>query len=239
VWLQRSALHLKMGNPDKAAADWERAKKLDPALRLQDRPSFPDPPKPVERKKLTAEEKGRLAAVLAAAQKAWDQDRLEACRTALNEALQIDPTAAAVRTLRARLLGQTLLHQESIDEAAEAIRLDPTDAWAYTARGWARNQLKDHAGAIADYTIALRLDPKNYSTWNQRGRAYYLRGQYHQALADVSESLRLNPGYSMALQNRGASYLHFAEYDKALADYLKVAEARSANTQLRLICAAI
>jgi tetratricopeptide (TPR) repeat protein len=239
IWFQRSALHVKMGNGDKAAADWEKAKGLDPSLQLQNRPAFPDPPKPPERKKLTLEEADALAAALGAAEKAVDESRTADARKAIDEALRLSPTSANAHALHARLLEYTGQNQQALAAANEAIRLDPAQAWAYIARGNAHSHLNDQAAAVADHTIALRLEPKNKAAWNNRGFAYLCRGQYHQALADLNESLRLWPNDAITLANRGSCYLFLGENEKALADYARAAELQPTNGRWLMACAGI
>jgi tetratricopeptide (TPR) repeat protein len=239
VFFQRSAVHAKAGHAEQAAADWALARKLNPAIPDNQRATFPEPPRPPERRKLDDSQRAEFDRVMKAAEAAWRSRQFAKCEKAVEQACDIDPTAAAARSLRARLWGQQGQYEKSVAEASEAIRLDPQDAWAHTARGSSRNTLKDHAGAIADHTTALRLDPGSHSIWNNRALAYLSRGQPHQALADVAEALRLRPNYSLAVQNRGACWLQLGDYPKALADYLIVIDAQPSNAHLRRICAAI
>ena len=242
-WVKRSALHIKMGNSAKAAADWEKAKALDPTLRIESRPVFPDPPTPPQHKKLTDAEAVDLAAALKAAQAAWGHAKYQDYGKAVEKAVQIDPTSAPAREMRARLWTQQARdpedYQKGLKEAEEAIRLDPTSARAYLVRGTARSNLNEPARAIADLTIAIGLDPTLQPAWNNRGWAYLVRGQYHQGLADMTEAIRLKPDSADALANHGLCYLHLGDYKNALADYTRAADTQPTVGRWRLICAAI
>jgi tetratricopeptide (TPR) repeat protein len=239
VWFQRSALYIKMGEAAKATADWEKAHSLDPNLRLEERPAIPDPPKPPERKKLTDAEQSKLATALKAAETAWQFSKLDDCRRAAEEAVQIDPTNAACREMRARVWGAQGRLKEARQEIDEAIRLDGSLAAVYFTRGTIRQKLEDQAGAIADLTIALRLGPSVSLAWNNRGWSYRLRGQYHQAIADLTEAIRLGGWASANYSNRGECYIYLGDYEKALADFEKAAELLPTNARFRLICAAL
>jgi tetratricopeptide (TPR) repeat protein len=239
VYEQRSALHAKMGNAAQEAKDWAEAKRLEPTLRVEDRPVFPDPPKPPERKKLTAAEADALAVALKAAKEAIREHLVEDARKAIEDAIRRDPTCAEAYAARAWLSGQNGQHEQALKAANEAIRLDPNCAVAYIARGSVRTMLDDQAGAIADQTIALQLNPKLPAAWNGRGCAYQRRGQYHQAVADLNEALRLERNDIVYITNRAYSYLFLAEYEKALEDFKKAAQMQSENGQWLRMCAAI
>jgi serine/threonine-protein kinase len=226
IWLLRSALYVKMGDAAKAAADWEQARALNPALRIEDRPVVPDPPKPIQRKKLTADDANALAAAHDAAEKALKENRSADARKYIEAALRLDPTAARTHGQRSWLFRMERQFSQAIEAANEAIRLDPNYVFAYWSRGYSRHELHDQAGAIADYNIALRLDPYYALAWGNRGQHYEERRQYHQARADATEAARLDESW---LGNRGLCNLYLGEYEQALADYCRMAELQPAN----------
>jgi serine/threonine protein kinase/tetratricopeptide (TPR) repeat protein len=219
IFVQRSRVYDKTGDKDRADADWKAAETIAkrPLVRDKER-AFPDPPKPVERKKLTAEESADLGRVLASFDRAWKAGNGPACQKAADESCRIDPTSAAAHSARARYLAITKQLKEALTEANEALRLDPNDAWAYSVRGAAKADAKDYAGSIADQTIAVGLDPSIAQAWDARGYAYLERGQYQQALTDMTEAIRFAPS-ATRYQHRGKCYLHLGEYKKALAEY--------------------
>lgn len=220
VFFQRSAVYSRLGDEDKAAADLARARELSKKdLRPSDRPVFPDPPKPPERKPLTPDEARDLEAALGAFDRASRVGNGEASRQAAEEACRIDPTSAAARSARARIRLLDRQTTEALADAVETLRLDPNDAWAYIVRGAARVQQKDPAAGIADLTIAIRLDPANPFAWINRAWAYRVRGQYHQAIADATEAIQLRPNFDPGYDMRGTCYAHLGEYEKARADY--------------------
>src|SRR5581483_6397286 len=116
VFIQRSAVHARLGDEAKAAADWDRARELAKKdIRPGDRPVIPDPPKPPERKKLTADEAKELERALAAFDRAWAVGNGPGCHKAADEACKIDPTSAAARSARARILAQERRFKEALD----------------------------------------------------------------------------------------------------------------------------
>src|SRR5205085_9544337 len=56
AFANRSAVYAKMGNIEKANADWDEAMRRDPTLREGRRETVDDPPKPPQRKKLSADD---------------------------------------------------------------------------------------------------------------------------------------------------------------------------------------
>jgi tetratricopeptide (TPR) repeat protein len=227
IWLQRSALYVKMGDAARAAADWEQARALNPALRIEDRPVVPDPPKPVQRKKLSPAESAALVVALEEAEKALRENRSADALKSIETAIHLDPAEARPHAQRSWLLHSNGKFKEAIAVANEAIHLDPTYAIAYFWRGHCRGQLADYAGAIADYTIALRLDSQSAQAWGNRCHCYLQRGQYHQAVADATEAARLDETW---LGNRGVAYLYLGEDDKALADFARMADLQPTNS---------
>ena len=237
IFDQRSALHAKLGNKAKERADWATARRLNPKLTLADRVTFPDPPKAVERKKLTPDERAAVDRLFRQAEEALARGDAAGCRAAADEAVRIDPTAAAARALLARALAQLKQFDAAEAAAAQTLRLDPGNAWAYTVRGGVKTDRKQYHAAVAEHTVALRLDDKNYVAWNNRTNEYALLGEYHQALYDIEQCIRLKPDFAHAYANRAGVLLRFGEYRRALADYRVVADAQPKTPRWRLYCA--
>jgi tetratricopeptide (TPR) repeat protein len=237
-YVQRSATYLKLGKADKAAADWETAKKLVPNLPDTARVIIPTPPKPIERKKLTAEEGQAFTRAMKTGETAWSCGQLDASRKAFEEACRVDPTSGVARASLARVLQRQGQSKAAVQDADEALRLEPDLALAYMTRGSARFALKDPAGCIADLSISLRLDPSQSAAWNDRGWAYMTRRNYHQALADLIKAVDL-PGDPSSFTNLGHCYLCLGDNVKALAQYERAARAQPKNARWRLICSVI
>jgi tetratricopeptide (TPR) repeat protein len=235
---QRSAVHFKAGDKEKAAADWARAKELEKSLTENERAIIPVSDTP-ERKKLNAADKQALEKALIEFPKALTNEKADECNRLAELAVRLDSTCAEARSNRARLWIIEGKSKEAIVEATEAIRLDSKQAWAYWARGASKNFEGARAAAVADLTICLERDPSIATAWAERGFAFMERKQFYQSLSDLNEAVKRGAPADLGVANRGSCYLHLGEFEKALADYTTAAEAQPTDPEWRMSLAGI
>ena len=164
---------------------------------------------------------------------------LDPAITGYDEAIQLDPNNAALRTNRGAAYGAKEDYDSAIRDHDEAIRLDPRNAFAYRNRGIAYDGKGDHDRAIEDLDRAIALDPTSASAHLNRAVAYKHKGDVERALQDYSEAIRLAPKDKfdvrtiMAYASRGGVYANrgfqfqregnpiraLEEFDHAIQDY--------------------
>lgn len=155
-----------------------------------------------------------LAATAAPASGQSDDQNVEACVTAGDEAIAgctaaIESGKRDAQSLELMIFSRGLAYSRqnnyarAIADYDEAIRHDPQDADAFYERDNAHFGQNDDAHAIADFSEAIRLDPQNRFAFNNRGNVYYRQNDYTRAIADWSKAIRLDPLYVEAYYHRG------------------------------------
>jgi tetratricopeptide (TPR) repeat protein/serine/threonine protein kinase len=121
---------------------------------------------------------------------------------------------------------------KAVDDCSEAIKLDSKDAHAWNNRGLAYADLRQWDKAVADFSQAIELDSKHAHAWSNRGAVYCDHlGQPAKAVDDFSEAIKLNPKFAEYWYNRGNAYRRLGELDNAAADYSKAIELDSKNAE--------
>ncbi|HYD05218.1 MAG TPA: tetratricopeptide repeat protein, partial [Reyranella sp.] len=124
-----------------------------------------------------------------------------------DEAIRINPTAAAHFVGRASTYMYKEMFREAIADFSQAIRLSPGDAYTYLHRGIAYHQVNEPDKAIDDYTEAHRINPLDVNPLVNRGIVWYSKkGQYDLAIKDFTDALKLDPKEINALLNRGIAW---------------------------------
>jgi len=138
-------------------------------------------------------------------------------------AIEIAPNFAVSFNNRANCYIEKGNYTQAILDATKAIELDSNYAYAYDNRGEAYEMSGDYDKAIADCSIALQLKIDNAtSTFLIRGDAYTHKEEYGQAIADYSRASELTPQDYQIYTRRAMAYYKNSEYDKAKIDVAKV-----------------
>ena len=217
----------KMGDHDRAIADY------DEAIRLK-----PDLANAFNNRGATYEAKG-------------DHDRAIADYA---QAVHLKPDYAIAFKNRGLAYNAKGDRDLAIADFNEAIRLKPDYAVAYNDRGLVYEAKGDHDHAMADYNEAIRLRPEYADAFHNRGVAYDHTGDHDRAFGRLQRGdppvtrlrlrvrrsriylcsrrvnmiarsrtttrpIRLKPDYGTAFNNRGYEYYLKGEYDRAIADY--------------------
>jgi tetratricopeptide (TPR) repeat protein len=150
--------------------------------------------------------------------------------TALNLALELDPTRIAAH----RLIGLARLQKKGrlIRDADynTIFRLEPTGAAEFTQRGFCYFIQGAYDLAYADYGQALRLDPTHADAFYLRAHLHYLRSEDAEGDADYVPGFHLAPEHALAdagfyellLIARANRHLDEHELEETIADFTEV-----------------
>jgi len=144
----------------------------------------------------------------------------EAAIKDFNDAIRINPTAAAHFVGRASAHMYKEEFRPAIADFTEAIRLSPGDEFTFLHRGIAYHSVNEPDNAIADYSEAHRINPLDVAPLLNRGIVYYSKkGQYDLAIKDFTDCLKIDPKEVNCLLNRGISWREKGDPDKAIVDF--------------------
>lgn len=85
--------------------------------------------------------------------------------------------------------------EKAIADCAKAIALDPSDADPYITRGDVLALQGDIVAAIADYTAAIKLTPSATTTFHRLGEPNFKRAQMYSLLAEKDRQQASAQGY--------------------------------------------
>lgn len=147
------------------------------------------------------------------------QKRYNAALADFTRVISMDPNIADGYLNRANVemtLGQ---NQEAMNDLDEAQRLNPRAAEIYATRGRLSLQLGRLGDAERDLQQSVQLNPTLALSYSNRGLFYAATGQMELAKADFDKVIELQPRDANAYFNRGNVYVSLNQTDKALADY--------------------
>lgn len=221
----RGTAYLALKEYDKAAADFQEAKRSEPGLsdayfNLGSAYSAMG-----ETEKTLAEFKAGLA--LRPEAKAYcrlgniykqKKEYAEALRN-YEKALELDPRHSETYDSRGTLRSETGDLNSALSDFNKAIEMDPFSASAYTNRGLIFANTGDPDRALADYEKAVKIAPLFAAAYSNRGLIFAGRGEFDRALSDYGRAIEIDPLLIAAYNNRGLLYADKAAFDKALPDY--------------------
>jgi protein O-GlcNAc transferase len=142
----------------------------------------------------------------------------------IDQALSINPHAAAAHNNRGVVLAEIKRLKEAVASYERAIALAPDYVDAVVNRGNALKELARFDAALASYERAIALNPSNAAAFNKRGNVLVELRRPGEAVASYDRAVALKPDFSEAFNNRGvglAALRRFADavasYDRALA----------------------
>jgi tetratricopeptide (TPR) repeat protein len=98
-------------------------------------------------------------------------------------------------------------YQQAINDFNKAIEINPNATPCYFGRGYAYALLGDYHQAISDYDRAIKLDPKFALVYFYRGYDHYKLGNHDKGIEDIKVAARL--GFKKAqefLKSKGISW---------------------------------
>lgn len=197
IYNTRGCAWNKLGDLDKAMADYDQAIELDPYYALA---HF---------------NRGDL----------WNRKHeFDRAIEDFNRAIELDSDLNVVYNERGIALMRKGRLDSAVADFSKAIELDKYAARSYNNRGLTMILLGRYDEAIRDLTLTTRLLPEYAKAYNFRGEAWAKKGDYNSAVRDLSRAIMLDPKYAMAYAGRGAVWLAVEDLDRAFADYSKAVE---------------
>ena len=191
----RGTAYDKLGQTDKALADYEKAIALDPSF-----------DKAFNNRAVIFDNKGETERALADYNKAID----------LNPSLD---KAYRVYNNRALLFEKKGLTDKALADYDKAIALKPSFDEAYYNRAVLFEKLGQSDKALADYDKAIALRSSFDRAHYRRALLYEKLGQPDKAIAEYENVIIMNPSFDRAYYNRALLFERKGEIDKAIADY--------------------
>jgi tetratricopeptide (TPR) repeat protein len=191
----RGVASLRMGDYDRAIADFREAIRMDPN---------------------GANTAGRYYNLGFSFHENGDQD---SAISAFNDAIRINPRFELAFIDRGAAFRKKQEIDRAIADFTEALRINPRSVRGYSNRADAFLEKGDYDRAIADCNAAMLIDPKDAGAYGVRGDVYDAKGDYDRAIADYSEAIRLFPENIPLFIGRGRVYEKIADPERARADY--------------------
>ena len=175
AWINRGMVYKRKGDHNQAIADFTEAiKVLGGGGNVQPVPSGPPPA-------------GAGAAYFTAVQNSTqladayyqrgivkiDKKLYDPAIADFNDAIRVNPTAAAHYVGRASGYMNKEDFRQAIADFSEAIRLAPGDEYTFLHRGIAYHSVNEPDNAIADYSEAHKINPLDVNPLINRGIVYY------------------------------------------------------------------
>jgi TonB family protein len=152
------------------------------------------------------------------ARKAFQRQDYDATIRLATKALQLAPTLASLRDLRANAYYRKGDNDSAIRDYDEAIRLNPTFSLAYVDRGSVYMVKGWRDKALADFNEAIRIDPKNARAYCDRADLEEEISEPDKALRDYDKAIQLAPKFQRAYFNRASHFGRQSEYARAIPD---------------------
>lgn len=187
----RGLLYMELGDPERAAASFDRA--------VIERPRFA----PAWRQRALA----RLA--LGLTESALDD---------ASRAVEIYPRFPRSFVIRAVCLIRAGQAEAALDELQRALEISPDYKPALVARARLRFARGEWAAAEQDYQSLLALEPDDARSHASRGLVLWKLGRNDEARAAFDRAVELEPESAALLSDRAAFFLELGELDAAAAD---------------------
>jgi serine/threonine-protein kinase len=160
-------------------------------------------------------------------------DTVPRARSAVEKALELDPTLADAHKVRALIAMNHDWDRSGAEEAlTAALRFGPGSAPAHLWNAWRLALLEGrHDHALIELEEAERLDPLDLHVKTQIGYVRYFHHDLDRALAQFEKVVELEPSFAFAHYAIGDVCTQKGEYDRAFAAFTQAIElgGRSAN----------
>jgi predicted O-linked N-acetylglucosamine transferase (SPINDLY family) len=161
----------------------------------------------------------KLSALLAAAEIATKQQRLEDALKLYGEVIRIDPDLALAHYKRGNVLKDSLRLEEAVASYDRAIVLNASYANAFCNRGVVLAALKRFEEARCSYDRAIAHNPRDaFAHYNRSAVLRDLR-EPAEALASLDQAITINPDYAEAYCNRGNLLKELGRVHEARTSY--------------------
>jgi serine/threonine protein kinase/tetratricopeptide (TPR) repeat protein len=161
------------------------------------------------------------------------RDTIPQARSAVDKALQLDPTLADAHKVRALIAMNHDWDRRGAQEAlTRALQIGPGSAAAHLWNAWRLVLLeRRHDEALLELEEAERLDPLDLQVKTQIGYVHHFRDDVERAIAQFEKVVALEPSFAFAHYGLGDAFTRKGHYDRAIAEFNRAIElaGRSAN----------
>ena len=161
------------------------------------------------------------------------RDTIPQARSAVDKALQLDPTLADAHKVRALIVMNHDWDRRGAQEAlTRALQIGPGSAAAHLWNAWRLVLLeRRYDEALLELEEAARLDPLDLQVKTQIGYVHHFRHDAERAIAQFETVVTLEPSFAFAHYGLGDAFTHTGHYDRAIAEFNRAIElaGRSAN----------
>lgn len=207
AYWRRARLWLARNDDDRALADLEQARRLQP-----DQARFHS-----------------LHGFILRRKKKWDQAMADS-----DKALELNNADVVAHVTRGMVWMSRSDYRRAHAEFDEGIRIAPTNAFAWSFRSACWQVENNDDEAIKDLTEAIRLYPTNVAFLIGRGRMRLQRQEYDKSLADLNEAIRLRPNEPRAYSIRATYWARKHDRDKEMEDISQAIQLDPSNAEYRL-----
>ena len=160
-------------------------------------------------------------------------DTVPQARSAVEKALELDPTLADAHKVRALIAMNHDWDRQGAEEAlTRALQLGPGSAAGHLWNAWRLALLeRRHDEALTELDEAERLDPLDLQVKTQIGYVHHFHHDVDRAIEQFEKVLTLEPSFAFAHYALGDACTEKGQYDRAFAEFNRAIElgGRSVN----------
>lgn len=144
---------------------------------------------------------------------------IEGAITALDGAIEGNPTRSTLYMRKSRLLQEHGRHDEARETLEQGVRRNPRDSVLRTSLGTMLDRDGNRQGALQNYRRAAELDPDNWLSHFSLGVALMREDQFEEAHAALSRAADLDPTKARAHQSLGYVLSRLGDHSSAALAY--------------------
>jgi predicted O-linked N-acetylglucosamine transferase (SPINDLY family) len=147
-----------------------------------------------------------------------DLKRFEEALTSYDKAVELKADFAASYINRGNVLGALQRHEDAIASFDRAIALEPAHGEAFHGRGLALCALQRFDQAIAEYTRAIEIKPTHVDSHCGLGYSFASVKQFERAVLSFDRALALDAGSKFLLGTCRATKMQMCQWDGLASD---------------------
>ncbi len=195
--VKRGKIFHRMGNKEKALADFSKAIELAPKT---------------------------IAAFLYRGSLWLSEGEHDRALADFNKAIHLDSKSTYAYINRGKAWFDKREPDKALADFNKAIELNRKSIYAYIGRGSTWGYKGNLEKALADFNKAIELDSKVPFPYVGLGNIWWRRGNLDKAIEEYNKAIELDPQYSLAYLNRGMAWDSKGNKGKAIRDYQKAIE---------------
>jgi eukaryotic-like serine/threonine-protein kinase len=116
------------------------------------------------------------------------------------------------------------LYQAALADCSNQVESNPDDTEWLSRRGSVFAKLNQPEKALADFNRAIEADPTNLKHYWARVEFHYSQENYRALVDEYTQMIALDPANATMFNNRGVAYYRLGDFSAAIADYSKAIE---------------